>query len=214
MGNTSDSQQLLGLAYATQRKIIGILGTAFPFILSLGAWIVFKTGIQSSISSYYHTGMQDVFVGILFAIGFFLLSYKGHDRADDIAGYIGGISAIGGALFPASSKEADSSTATGHIHLVFAALFFLSLIYFSLFLFTKTDPDKAPSIKKRQRNKIYKTCGYVMIICLVLIAIYSILPNEIKSPLKVYHPGFWLEALAVVAFGISWLVKGETILQD
>ena len=25
---------------------------------------------------------------------------------------------------------------------------------------------------------------------------------------------FWLEALAIVAFGVSWLVKGEAILKD
>jgi hypothetical protein len=27
-------------------------------------------------------------------------------------------------------------------------------------------------------------------------------------------PVFWLESIAVVAFGISWLVKGEAIFKD
>ena len=27
-------------------------------------------------------------------------------------------------------------------------------------------------------------------------------------------PVYWLEAIAVVAFGISWLIKGEFILAD
>ena len=27
-------------------------------------------------------------------------------------------------------------------------------------------------------------------------------------------PIFWLESLAVVAFGVSWLTKGEAILKD
>lgn len=214
MGTQSGSQQFLGLPHPTLRKIIGVLGTAYPFILALGALIFFATGIQNSISSYYHTGMQDVFVGILFVIGFFLLSYKGYDLADDIAGYVGGISAVGAALFPASSGDAAHAVLIGRIHLVFAALFFLALIYFSLFLFTKTDPKGEPSRKKLHRNKIYKTCGYIMIICLVLIIILHFLPKEIRSPLKAYHPEFWLETIAVVAFGCSWLIKGETWLQD
>jgi hypothetical protein len=214
MRKQSVSRQHLGLPHPTQRKIIGILGTAYPFILSLGALFLFATGIQNSISSYYHTGMQDVFVGILFVIGFFLISYNGYDLADDIVGYVGGISALGSALFPASSHDAAHAVLIGRIHLVFAALFFLSLIYFSLFLFTKTDPSRQPSRKKLHRNKVYKTCGYIMIICLLLIVILHFLPKEIRSPLKAYHPEFWLETIAVVAFGISWLVKGETLLRD
>jgi hypothetical protein len=214
MGKKSVSQQLQSLAYTTQRKIIGILGIAFPFILALGAWIIFETGLQNSISSYYHTDMQPVFVGILFVIGFFLFTYQGYDIVDNIAAHIGGISAIGGALFPASSKHAAASAITGHLHLIFSALFFFTLIYFSLCLFTKTAPDKQPTRKKRHRNKIYRTCGYVMFACLALIALNSILPKEIRSQLKAFHPGFWLESIAVIAFGISWLVKGEAILRD
>ena len=28
------------------------------------------------------------------------------------------------------------------------------------------------------------------------------------------EPIFWLESVAIVAFGLSWLTKGETILKD
>jgi hypothetical protein len=31
---------------------------------------------------------------------------------------------------------------------------------------------------------------------------------------EAYKPGYWLEALAVLAFGISWFTKGEAILKD
>jgi hypothetical protein len=31
---------------------------------------------------------------------------------------------------------------------------------------------------------------------------------------KGYHPVFWLEALAIFAFGTSWSTKGEAILRD
>ena len=53
-----------------------------------------------------------------------------------------------------------------------------------------------------------------MSLCIVLIVILYLIPDEVASPIKVYKPVFWLEAIAVVAFGISWLTKGEAILKD
>ena len=224
MDNTSANEKSLALSYLALRMIVGVLGIALPFILLLGALILFQTGIQSSLSSYYHTGMGDVLVGILCVIGVFLLAYKGYkkpnnkgyEKPDYIARLLGGVFAIGVALFPTTPDDApeDASRVIGYIHMAFAALFFLTLIYFSLCLFTKTDPNKSPTRRKRQRNKVYKACGYTMAICIVLIGVYYLLPDSVEMSLKGYNPVFWLESLAVVAFGVSWLTKGEAILQD
>jgi len=204
-------------SYLAHRTTIGLLGIALPFVVSLGALVLFQTGIQDSISDYYHTGMRDVFVGILFVIGFFLLSYKGFDRQDNIAGNLACVFAIGVALFP-TTNNTDKLTSgiqpAGIAHLIFAALFFLTLAYFSLFLFTKTDPSKPPTVKKMQRNRIYKTCGYTMLICIVLAAVFGFLPDNIQTNIGAYKPVFWLEALAILAFGVSWFTKGEAILKD
>ena len=100
MEKNANQELSLVFSYLELRKAIGILGMALPFAVSLGAGILFRTGVQSSISSYYHTGMRDVFVGTLFAIGFFLLSYKGYERSDDLAGDLACIFAVGVALFP------------------------------------------------------------------------------------------------------------------
>ncbi len=215
MNNRLGNEISLVFSYLALRKSIGLLGIAFPFVVSLGALILFQTGIQSSVSSYYHTGMRDVFVGTLCVIGFFLLSYKGYERSDNVAGNLGCIFAVGLALFPTTPDCAAASGARliGYVHLAFSALFFLTLIYFSLFLFTKTDPNKSPSRRKLQRNKVYKACGYTMGICILLIAIYSFLPDTMATFLKAYKPVYWLEALAVLAFGISWLTKGQAILK-
>lgn len=206
----------LVFSYLELRKAIGLLGIAFPFVLSIGALILFQTGIQSSISSYYHTGMRDVFVGILCVIGFFLLSYKGYKPWDNIVGDLGCVFAVGLALFPTTPDVAAASGARliGYVHFAFATLFFLTLICFSLCLFTKTHPKKPPTRRKLQRNKVYKACGYTMGICILIIAIYSFLPDTMTSFLKAYKPVYWLEALAILAFGISWFTKGEAILKD
>ena len=216
MKKVLETERSLVFSYLALRKAIGILGVALPFALCLGALIFYRTGIQSSLSSYYYTGMRDVFVVALWAIGFFLLSYEGYGRADDIAGNLGCVFAVIITLFPTAPDVSPSPEATwiGRIHLTFAALFFLTLIYFSLFLFTKTDPGRQPTRRKLQRNKVYRGCAYTMAICILLIAIYFILPNEEESPFKGYDPVFWLETIAIVAFGISWLVKGEAVLKD
>jgi hypothetical protein len=33
-------------------------------------------------------------------------------------------------------------------------------------------------------------------------------------PLTAFNPVFWLETIAILAFGVSWLTKGEAILKD
>jgi len=208
------NQESLVFSYLELRKILGILGTSLPFILFLGGWIIFKTGLQGSISYYYHTDMGDVLVGMLFAMGFFLLSYRGYERKDDLAGDLGFVFALGVALFPTTAEGAAGSHIIGYIHMAFTVLFFLTLIYFALCLFTKTDPEKAPTKRKLQRNKVYRTCGIIMSVCVLLIAVYVLFPNIFEAPLKPLKPIFWLEAIAILAFGISWLIKGETLLKD
>lgn len=216
MEKKSGSQRSLVFSYLMLRKTIGLLGTTFPFILSVGALIIFKTDIQDSISSYYHTGMRDVLVGTLCVIGFFLLSYRGYERADDIAGDLACVFAVGVAIFRTTPDGAASGGTDfiGYIHLTFAALFFMTLIYFSLFLFTKTDPSRPPTRRKLLRNQIYKACGFAMSICILLIVVDSFLPNEVVLRVEQYNLVFWLETIAIVAFGISWLTKGKAILRD
>ena len=203
-------------SYLTLRKVIGILGMALPFAMYFGARIFFQTGIQSSLSSYYYTGMRDMFVGTLFVIGFFLLSYRGYERADDIAGDLAWCFAVGIALFPTTPNGAVSgwSQVIGYFHLAFAALFFSTLIYFSLFLFTKTNQNKTPTKRKLQRNKVYKVCGYTMSVCLLMMIIHFFLPSSVTSLFAALNPIFWLETLAILAFGISWFTKSEAILKD
>jgi hypothetical protein len=211
---TTDKETSLVISYMTLRKIIGILGMALPFVLSLGEWAIFGKGLQGSMSAYYHTGMRDVFVGILFAIGFFLFSYKGPDRKDNIAGNLACLFAVGVALFRTTPEGKDAVDVAGIVHLACAGLFFLTLTYFSLFLFTKTNPDVKPTRRKLQRNIVYRVCGGIMAASILLMMLYSFLPKGVTAPLKPLSPIYWLEALAIIAFGVSWFVKGEAILKD
>ncbi|MCK4700104.1 MAG: hypothetical protein KAT38_07205 [Bacteroidales bacterium] len=195
-------------SYLALRKAVGWIGILLPFTLMLGVFLIFKGEIiQKSISHYYHTGMSDVFVGALCAVALFMFFYSGHDKWDNLAGNVAAIFAIGVAWFP--TTEAGSSDLTGKIHLTCATLFFLTLAVFSLFLFTRKGLNPTP--QKLTRNKIYLICGFIMIACLVAIAIYL---NFIQKNNSGSGFVFWAETVALVAFGVSWLTKGGTLYPD
>ncbi len=84
------------------------------------------------------------------------------------------------------------------------------LAYFPLFLFTKTGTS-TPTRQKRLRNRIYRVCGATIVVCIVLCGIYLV---WFPDTLLFLHPVFWLETLALWAFGFSWFVKGETLWRD
>jgi hypothetical protein len=153
--------------------------------------------------------MRDVLVGSLCAIGVFLLSYKGYDndKRDAIAGRLACIFAVGVALFPMD---------IGIVHYIFAGLLFLTLAYFCLVLFIQTSPTRNPTRRKIHRNGIYRVCGHTILLCIALIAAFMGVMQvpDLKTQLKPFTPIFWLESLAVFAFGLAWFTKGQAILAD
>ena len=202
------------ISYMLLRKAIGVIGVALPILLVTGKYLFEGPGIQSSISAYYYTVMRDVFVGSLWAIGIFLMAYKGPEKKDDLAGNLACIFAIGIALFPAAPDVSASlpQKIIGYLHLGFAAAFFLTLAYFCLVLFCKTAPRDQPTPRKLLRNRVYKVCGYAIVTCIVLMAVVSLFFDT--SSVKNIDPLFWLESSAIWAFGWSWFIKGEGLLKD
>lgn len=218
-----ERENKLVLSYLTVRKIIGILGLLLPLILVLGSMIIGTCcSIQPSISNYYHTIMRDVFVGYMCSLSIFLLAYKGYDIVDRIVSALAGTFGLTLALLPTTFKipvlpcniqcDIIRPSYIGTIHLVAAGLFLLSLAFFSLFLFTKGETTPTP--QKIIRNKIYKVAGYIMLTCVGLLIIFFALPDSVTNPILPLKPVFWLETIAVMAFGFAWLVKGEFLFKD
>jgi amino acid transporter len=175
--------------------------------------MVFESqGILDSISAYYYSVMRDVFVGSLWATAIFLICYR-YKLCDDIAGDVAGVCAIGVSLCPIAPVvgATEQQVMFGVLHLLFATCFFITLAFFAIVLFRKT--DKKPTHRKRQRNMVYLFCGITIIACVVLSGII-VLFLPANQRLQSLHPVLWLESLAIFAFGAAWLVKGETILKD
>ena len=102
------------------------------------------------------------------------------------------------------------------VHFTAAGLFFSVLIYFSLFLFREPrhKPKSELSQEKINRNKVFKVCAYVMVFCVLAIAIYHFVLMDAYPELKQMKLVFWFEVVALWAFGISWLTKGQLVLKD
>ena len=139
------------VSYLTLRRVLGILGVLLPPLVVVGCFVLGScTEILDSVSAYYGTEMRDVFVSVQFALAWFLFSYRGYERKDDIAGDLACLFFLGVALFPTTSEN----DLTRIVHSVSAAGLFLTLSYFSLFLFTKTTPGGTPTPEKRTEQDL------------------------------------------------------------
>jgi hypothetical protein len=197
------------LSYRALRTIIGSIGIGLPIVLPVGVLLLAGQRLPTSVSGYYYTDMRNVFVASMCVIGVFLLAYR-FGPADNLLAAIAGTAAIGLALAPTARSAGVTGweQAAGVLHLVFAAMFFLALATFCLALFTLDDGRPTP--QKRQRNVVYRICGVVILGCLVLgVVAATAFPSAVDSELR---PLFWLQSLAVLAFGVAWFVKGETLV--
>jgi hypothetical protein len=207
------------VSYLTLRKLIGLLGMLLPFACIFGGSLFQSKSVLDSISAYYHSNMRDALTGLLVGVSLFLLTYKGYELSDTIVAIISGIAGLGIALFPCESRIEPSVAVglfqltppiAGYLHYGSSALFFILLGINSFFLFTLSD-KKNWTKSKGIRNGIYRVCGIVIFASLLMLAILSmILGNKLIE--TVWTLVF--ETIMLLAFGISWLVKGETLFAD
>ena len=208
------------ISYLSLRKFVGMLGTALPFVSVAGTFVFSncKT-ILPSISQYYYSVMGNFFVGSLCGVAIFLFTYKGYDAWDRILTNAAGIFAVAAAFFPTHISKLyisclvnnrDCSDVSDTIHLIASALFFITLAVISIFLFTKS--GGLVTKEKLMRNKIYKACGYTMLFAILLIGIFQL--KIIYPHVREYKPTVSLETIALLAFGFSWLTKGQFLVKD
>jgi hypothetical protein len=128
---------------------------------------------------------------------------------------------------PSVRQLATHQTVVGDIHLGFALLAFVMLGLMAL-RFAKTGPTPSglsfwgrlryglgfgPPAAGQPRDSaadtvIYRVSGITVFACVLLAILANLLPASVNASWRLL---FIFEAVAVVAFGVSWFVKGQTI---
>jgi hypothetical protein len=191
---------------------IGIAGLAIalPAVLYIGGLIRADLPLQGSMSAYYHAGggvMRDVFVGVLAAVGVFLILYKGYTVFENWALNLAGIFLLIVAAVPMSWGCGDACPKMT-LHGTAAVLFFFSIAYVCIFRSGDTLDLISDADKVRWYKKIYTVLGLVMIASPVIAVTVKLIlqPDPGKGSIV-----FFIEAAGVVVFGFYWIVKSFEI---
>jgi hypothetical protein len=158
-GGTTSKMYPLMLSYLTLRRIIGWIAVLLPVVLVAAKLLLRKQlniPVQwpDSASGFYYTGMRDVFVGSLCALGVFLLAYRGYDRLDFWITFVAGLCAIGVALFPTKPScqpqprcLTSNQNLVGNMHNGFA-ITLITLMGFMALRFAKSIYQGKPGSQK------------------------------------------------------------------
>ena len=215
----------LALSQLSLRKGLGLLGLALPAVFLTGSPGI---PLQRSLSAYYYVPhLRDLLVGVLSAIGAFLVFYRGYTTVpmafqnlpawlnrhmtDTKLTTVAGLGALITAYLPTCEvQESCTAPFIAGLHLAGSVTFLGTLAVLSIWAFTESDTDPTDwDATKRWSNRVYTTCGWTILAALIAAAL--VLGFHIQSLGPFTQPIFWLESLAIWAFGISWLVKGEAI---
>ncbi len=187
--------------YKALRLTLGIIAFALPW------WVTAIAGTElSSISASYFTNARDWFVGLLFIVGGLMFAYNGHTNQEAWAAKAAATCAILIAIFP-TDKTCGDSTTSSMIHGIAAVLLFLILAYFCFGPFRRN--TKGQGGKKGRRSKLYFTCGLVMVAAMGvgLIGKLTLTCQQVND----YDLIYWVEAVALAAFGVAWITAGKII---
>ncbi|MFS4438767.1 hypothetical protein ACMA5I_11180 [Paracoccaceae bacterium GXU_MW_L88] len=112
---------------------------------------------------------------------------------------------------PVTAELEFEGFAPAFIHKAAAIAYLVLLFVLCTFGFTRiTDEDKIGGKvvrAKRIRNAIYRLCGAFMAGAMLFYVASKLGLTSVE------HPTFWVEFIALIAFGVAWLVKGRVFSQ-
>jgi hypothetical protein len=229
MNRNGDPAVLYVRSYLLIRTVVGVIGILLPIVLIIGETFFLRGGVhvRGSLSAYYHSSMQDIFVAGLCVTGFLLLTYMaGMPKTWDFAfSTIAGIAILAVVFFPTGRPDVPSGaplcgsnpsppgcspieqalgeTATARIHAVAAAAFILSLAAIS-FLFAYRE-------KKYNSNDFGKLFHIVCGAAIMAAVAWALIGGAFKIDIWQLTPLYVGEIVSVWAFGASWFAKGKDL---
>jgi hypothetical protein len=202
MSLSKSSQRVPTFSSESIRLMVGLITFILPILVS----IISFTRL-TSISASYYTKAHDVFVGLLFILGAFLVVYKGHTLTENWIANLGGLAAIIAALFPMAC-DLCQPTLTSYIHAIAGNVLFGVTAYFCLGPFRQSAKGKT-WIKAQRRVNIYTICGFGIIACLVVLLVLGMVMTTEQK--KIWTPIYWGEFVMLWLFSAAWNVAAKWI---
>jgi len=178
-----------------------------PLLSVLGASLSPNTVYSdwwTSISITYYS--SPILIAILSSVGFMLISYSAYNVWDKIVNTLAGVCALCVVSFPTEASWLSLTEKVGlfwlpisitrWVHYTSAFLLFILLAINSIWLFSKG--------QNHEKNVVYKICGIVILVVLVLFSINMVLWH-VKWLTIVF------ETIMLLSFGFSWIVKGHML---
>ena len=211
-------------------RVVGVVAFGLPIVLGLGG--VLLGDFREALSGYYYEELVlgDIFVGSLVLIASLLLAYRGWTPHVAQLATFAGVAALLVALVPMEGwvTGCEALDALGQcetetrlypqigywVHAGSAGALFAVLAFFCFFVFTRVPAHRAHeplSRAKRMRNAIYRVSGTVIVVSTLAIAAGDLLAGD---GWRGNNLTFWMEALALGAFGTSWMVQGRAVPQQ
>ncbi|HEX2460039.1 MAG TPA: hypothetical protein VHJ58_07800 [Vicinamibacterales bacterium] len=200
-------------SFMWSRIFIGLLAIALPFLLVLLDWAFFDgdPAPRDSLSAYFWSDAREWFVGVLCAIGVFLLTYKLTETSlDNTLSIVAAVFVLLVVFFPTGSALPDNAIqeklgedwVTG-FHAFAAGVFIGSLALISLCYGVREAARTQDGIAPPSFWKWFHWgCAIVIAAAIAAIGLDWMTGWGPRTTV------LWMEALAVVAFGASWLTKG------
>ena len=184
------------------KLIVGVIAVSLALFMQLASG-----ELLHSISESYHYRARDWFVGLLFAVAVLFLSFKGENGRERKLTILASLCAAVVAVAPCECGRTAGLISA--FHFPAAAGVFAIMGYFC-WRFRRTAMskiDKYPEAKKR--TQVYTACLIGMTVCAIMAIAYAVASKSIDAIFPNYV--FWLEAIGLVSFGVSWLTASRTI---
>lgn len=191
-----------------QRFMLGIICGLLPVgCLLFGALGNFREinhdGWYNSISATFFSNANMCMIGALCLCSFFLFTYKGYDLGDRTYTTVAAVSALLIVACPCAAVPMEymglfalPTKVSDFIHMVAAIALFGSFALMTLTQFTKGSHAK--------RNKIYRICGWTMIVLMGVVGIGTILDFPAYMTMICETGMLW-------AFSVAWIIKSGAV---
>ena len=168
---------------------------------------VASAGHITSISESYHVGgwSQSIFVGYLFAIASLLVAHNGRSSREMILSKVASVAALGVALFPCGCGVPGRGSTMAHW--IAAGAMFLVLAQFCR-EFRHRARQKGYA-QAEVRATVYAVCGWTILAAIAALVLDGALGDALSRKVRGFT--FYGEAVALSAFGTSWLVASRVI---